>query len=175
MAHYNDFTDYCYGQGVYHVPGTVNIGWLGASLDFETMEPNDGLLDLVWDYCKISVAQYRGIHECEYCGSRRSDISERHGEMRLLGSAEVRVFGDSGAIYAAPDLIYHYMSVHRYRPPEQFVRAMTMGPHPFTKEYLHRLAATGLTWREKAALTTKPKRFRFEKTPSGVARVELDD
>src|SRR5579859_5897919 len=74
MAHYDDFTEYCYGHGAYHVPGTVNIGWLGASLDFEQMEPDEVLLDLVWDYCKISVAQYRGIHECEYCPPRRSDV-----------------------------------------------------------------------------------------------------
>src|SRR5580692_1729300 len=115
MAHYSDFTEYCYGQDAYHVPGTVNIGWLGASLDFEQMEPDEGLLDLVWDYCKISVAQFRGIHQCEYCDQRRSDVATRHGEMRLLGSAEIRVFSETGAIYAAPDLIYHYMTVHRYK------------------------------------------------------------
>src|SRR5262249_18431379 len=120
MAHYADFTEYCYSRGAYYVPGTVNIGWLGASLDFEQIAPHEGLLDLVWDYCKISVAQYRGIHECEFCGSNRSDVAERHGEMRLLGSAEMRAFSGSGTIYAAPDLIYHYMAVHRYKPPEQF-------------------------------------------------------
>lgn len=176
MAHYNDFTEYCYGRGAcYHVPGTVNIGWLGASLDFEQMEPDEGLLDLVWDYCKISVAQYRGIHACEYCHPRRSDVGERHGEMRLLGSAEIRVFSESSAIYAAPDLIYHYMTVHRYKPPDQFISALRLGPHPFSKEYQDGLAAVGLAWREKTDLKRKPTRFRFEKTPTGVVRIELDD
>jgi hypothetical protein len=84
MAHYDDFTEYCYGGGAYYVPGTVNIGWLGASLNFEQMEPNEDVLDLVWDYCKISVAQYRGIHQREFCATTRSDVAERHGEMRLL-------------------------------------------------------------------------------------------
>jgi hypothetical protein len=107
MAHYSDFSEYCYGQGTFYVPGTVNIGWLAASPDFDQMDPDEKLLDLVWDYCKISVAQYRGIHECEYCHPRRSDVGQRHGEMRLLGSAEIRVFAATGAIYAAPDLIYH--------------------------------------------------------------------
>jgi len=175
MAHYTDFTEYCYGRGAYYVPGTVNIGWLGASLDFEQMAPDESLLDLVWNYCKISVAQYRGIHQCEYCGSRRSDVAERHGEMRLLGSAEIRVFSESGAIYAAPDLIYHYMAAHRYKPPEQFVSALRFGPHPCSREYQDRLAAIGLTWRKKTALKSKPKRFRFEKTPTGLVRIELDD
>jgi hypothetical protein len=95
--------------------------------------------------------------------------------MRLLGSAEIRVFSESGAIYAAPDLIYHYMVVHRYKPPDQFISALRVGPHPLSKEYLDRLTAMGLAWREKTALTSKPKRFRFEQTPTGVIRVELDD
>jgi hypothetical protein len=175
MAHYRDFSEYCYGHGTYHASGTVNIGWLGASLDFEQMDPEEGLLDLVWDYCKISVAQYRGIHGCEYCHPRRSDVGERHGEMRLLGSAEIRVFAPTGAIYAAPDLMYHYMTVHRYKPPDQFISALQLGPHPFSKEYANRLAAVGLTWKEKTALASRPKRFRFEKTPTGVTRIELDD
>jgi hypothetical protein len=175
MAHYSDFSEYCYGHGTFHVPGTVNIGWLGASLDFEQMDPNEGLLDLVWDYCKISVAQYRGIHGCEYCQPRRSDVGQRNGEMRLLGSAEIRVFADTGTIYAAPDLIYHYMAVHRYKPPDQFISALTAGPQPFTKAYLDRLTTVGLTWTEKTPLASIPKRFRFEKTPNGVIRVDVDD
>jgi hypothetical protein len=107
--------------------------------------------------------------------SSRSDVAERHGEMRLLGSAEIRVFSESGAIYAAPDLIYHYMAAHRYKPPEQFVSALRFGPHPFSREYQDRLAAVGLTWREKTALKSKPKRFRIEETPTGLVRIELDD
>lgn len=157
------------------MPGTVNIGWLGASHDFDQMDPDEKLLDLVWDYCKISVAQYRGIHGCEYCHPRRSDVGQRHGEMRLLGSAEIRVFSDTDAIYAAPDLLFHYMAVHLYKPPDQFISALTAGPHPFSKAYLDRLTAVGLTWREKAALPSIPKRFRFEKTPNGVIRVEVSD
>lgn len=175
MAHYTDLSEYCYGQGAYHVPGTVNIGWLGASPVFDQMEPDEALFDLVWDYCKISVAQYRGIHACEYCYPRRSNIGQRQGAMLQLGSAEIRVFSESGAIYAAPDLIYHYLVVHRYKPPDQFIAALKAGAHPFSKAYLDRLTAVGLAWREKTALTSIPKRFRFEKTPNGVFRVELDD
>jgi len=175
MAHYDDLTEYSYGQGAFYVPGTVNVGWLGAGFHFEQMNPDESLLDLVWDFCKISVAQYRGFHACELCNQTRSDLGERNGEMHLFGSAEIRVFSGNGLVYAAPDLIYHYMTVHRYKPPEQFLAALRLGPHPYTKEYRDRLTTVGLTWREKAALTSKPKRFRFEKTATGVIRVELDD
>ena len=95
--------------------------------------------------------------------------------MRLLGSAEIRVFADGGAIYAAPDLIYHYMVVHRYKPPDQFISSLRNGPHPFSKEYLDQLTASGLTWKEKAAHTSIPKRYRGEKTPNGVITVEIKD
>lgn len=175
MAHYDDLSEYCYLRRHFYVSGTVNIGWLGASPDFPQMDPDEGLLDLVWNYSKISVAQTRGIHQCEYCSARRSDVAQRHGEMRLLGSAEIRVISGTGAIYAAPDLIYHYMAVHRYKPPDQFIIALRSGPHPCSKEYRDRLAAVGLTWKEKLALASKPKRFRFEKTPAGLVRIELDD
>ncbi len=139
------------------------------------MDPDEKPLALVWDYCKISLAQYRGIHGCEYCRPRRSDVGQRHGEMRLLGSAEIRVFAASGAIYAAPDLIYHYMTVRRYKPPDQFIAALTAGPHPSSKLHLESLTAVGLTWREKTPLASIPKRFRFEKTPNGVTRVDVGD
>jgi hypothetical protein len=41
MAHYSDVSEYCYGQETFHVPGTVNIEWLGASLDFDQMDPDE--------------------------------------------------------------------------------------------------------------------------------------
>ena len=43
----------------------------------------------------------------------------------LLGSAEVWVPG-SGEVcaYAAPDLVIHYISVHRYLPPDVFLQAV---------------------------------------------------
>ena len=78
MAHYGDFNKYTYGRGTFYVPGTVNIGWLGASLNDEQMDPDESLLDLICDYCKISVAQCRGIHPCEFCAPSRSDVAERH-------------------------------------------------------------------------------------------------
>jgi hypothetical protein len=67
MAHYKDLSEYCYAKGVFHIPGTVNIGWLAEWLDFDQMDLDETLLDLLWDYCGISVAQTRGIHECEFC------------------------------------------------------------------------------------------------------------
>jgi hypothetical protein len=40
-----------------------------------------------------------------------------------LGSAEIRVQGADGTLYAAPNLVIHYMTAHHYCPPEEFCRA----------------------------------------------------
>lgn len=64
----------------------------------------------------------------------RSNKAERHGQERLIGSAEIRVFG-ADVVYAAPTLIYHYVIVHHYKPPSAFVRALLTGPRPDSHVY----------------------------------------
>jgi len=66
------------------------------------------------------------------------------GERIELGYAEIRVFGERGRIYAAPNLLYHYVIVHHYKPPEEFVHALKYSPCPPEPEYLSRLEALGL-------------------------------
>lgn len=41
-----------------------------------------------------------------------------------LGSAEIRVKAKDGRIYAAPNLIYHYVAEHDYDPPKEFIEAL---------------------------------------------------
>jgi hypothetical protein len=66
--------------------------------------------------------------------SRALEANHR-GEQRLIGSAEIRAFGSDGKIYAAPTLIFHYVAVHHYNPPMEFVRAVLNGPGPKSDEY----------------------------------------
>jgi hypothetical protein len=47
----------------------------------------------------------------------------------IVGSAEIRVHAPSGAIYAAPDMIIHYVEKHGYRPPDHFVQAVMRPGH----------------------------------------------
>ena len=170
MTYFKDLSEYSYAHSEFHRPGTVNIGWLGPNADFNQMELDEGLLDIVWEYTKISVAQFRGLHDCEFCPPHTSNLAERNGEKRLLGAAEIRVFAKSGVIYAAPDLIFHYMSIHKYGPPEPFIAALKNGPRPSSKEYFERLSELGLTWTEKSALKSKPVRFRLVRTKDGLKK-----
>ena len=144
MAYFEDCSEYTYELTGCH-PNTQNIGWLECSHPFETWNPPEDFLDDLWSLCTIAVVQMRGLHVCDLCGSRYI-IAERHGKQIWLGSAEIRVFSPSGEIYAAPNIIYHYVSVHQYRPPTVFIQALQTCPKPPSREYLDKLDVYKLQW-----------------------------
>lgn len=164
MAYYEDLSDYEYFEEDYR-RGTRNVGWLDADHPFATAEPSAELLDALWAYCKVSIAQTRGIHECELCARDSAYDAERGGERLLLGSSEIRVFADAGDIYAAPTLIYHYVVAHHYAPPAAFVRAVLAGPAPPDPAYFARLSQLGLDWSETSR--GGGRRFRLGDPPGG--------
>lgn len=159
MTVFQDLSDYQYRPDNAR-PGTKNVGWLGRGQEFKRATPTDALLRALWGYCKVSVAQTRGIHECEFCSKPSSYIAEREGERLLLGAAEIRVFGDAPSIFAAPTLIYHYVSVHHYRAPEHFIEALLVAPGPPAQVYFEKLEALGLEWTATSAPSGRP-RFRL--------------
>jgi hypothetical protein len=160
MAHYEDLSDYGYHDGAFGRPGTKNVGWLASDQPFAQAAPSDAVLDRLWQLCKVSVAQMRGVHECELCGAESAYQAERNGERLLLGTSEIRVFAADGAIFAAPTLIYHYMVAHQYAPPAAFLRALANEPCPPDPAYFDRLRALGLAWTPTSA-SAGPRRTLF--------------
>lgn len=124
---------------------TKNIGWLCAEKYFETEVPDDLILQCLWDFCSISVAQSRGIYLCDICKPEQVIVTERNGHKLLLGSAEIRVFSDD-VVYAAPNLIYHYVKDHHYKPPAEFVRALISEKRPPDPGYFGRLNELNIEW-----------------------------
>jgi hypothetical protein len=158
VSYYADLSEYTYIElGIR--AGTQNVGWLAPDHAFPTASPGEELLDLLWRYCKISVAQTRGIHECELCRGGTVSSFERHGETLLLGSSEIRVFSSTGAIYAAPTLIYHYVSSHGYAPPEAFLHALAQPPVPPDPAYSARLQQLGLAWNATSMPGAAPRKL----------------
>ena len=85
------------------------------------------------EFCNGFVRPTRGWHNCELC--HPEPISPRAGnQLRSFGTAEIRVFYQ-GRIYAAPNLIYHYVTEHNYQPPDEFIEAVLNGPLPGSPEY----------------------------------------
>jgi hypothetical protein len=159
MAYFEDLSPYAYFRYPPSDRETKNVGWLEIKHDFRKAAPTAETLDVLWEYCKISVEQTRGIHACELCPSGDSRRAERKGENLTLGSSEIRVFGRDRVVYAAPTLIFHYVSVHHYEPPEEFSRALSDGPRPPSPEYFESLEELQLEWNQTYVLPVKPQRI----------------
>jgi hypothetical protein len=147
MTYFPDLSPYEYRPGD-AVPAK-NVGWLDDAHAFPTGVLGEETLDRLWTACTVSINQSRGIHECELCppgDARMYPAVERHGTRLLLGSSEIRVFGADGTLYAAPTLIYHYVTVHQYMPPMELLDALHNGALPPADEYFEWLRELGLEW-----------------------------
>lgn len=101
----------------------LNIGWLDESREFPTGKCPDGLLDALLEaIVERRINQTRSCHPCYLCRRdwiRVENPFDPKGKS-LPGSAEIRVIGVSGVLYAAPTLIAHYVAEHDYLPPSDF-------------------------------------------------------
>jgi hypothetical protein len=107
----------------------INIGWLDGSHPNLQGEVPENLVAALCELGRHRVHIYRGYHYCELCPPRKDERGylletlapcENHYE---LGDAEIRVFGDDGVTFAAPNMIAHYVAAHGYKPPEAFISA----------------------------------------------------
>ncbi|MEU4474668.1 hypothetical protein [Micromonospora sp. NPDC023888] len=130
MTYFADLTPYTYlerhdedEQGPSDLP-LLNVGWLDASHPFPTGTPPHGLLPALTKLSTVRVRQTRGHHYCEICVR---DMGEDAREAIRRGviareSAEFQVQGDD-VVYAAPQLLLHYVAAHEYLPPAEFCAA----------------------------------------------------
>ena len=149
MTYFSDLSPYAYLLGETNPP-TLNVGWLDSKHTYLQGETSEEFTERLWCFCRRQVAVMRGFHFCEFCHESPADaaLHWRGGERLLLGSAEIRVFGPNGVVYAAPNMIYHYVVTHRYCPPLEFIQAVLEGPLPDSPEYA--TLAIGCAWWEEA-------------------------
>lgn len=123
-----DLTPYEYG---YELPrGNVrNVGWLSRGHVFPTGDVPDDLVAKLRRLIESPENLYRGYHRCEFCpeppvvvDSTGRRVIDPPGD--TMGNGEIRVTGADGIVYVAPVLVAHYVEVHRYRPPEEFIRTV---------------------------------------------------
>ena len=129
--YYPDLTPYCYLEDddsdpdVPDIPNVINIGWLETPHPFPTKKASEELLDALFEKCLTTVNATRGWHQCQFCDVPTWGVEvSRHGKRTFLGDAEIRVKAKDGRVYAAPNLIYHYVSEHDYDPPREFVESL---------------------------------------------------
>jgi hypothetical protein len=105
------------------------IGWLSKDHDYatgnSTIEFASRLAEICddWSVCakELGFGFLMGWHTCEFCG-----------RFRATGNIGVPA-GD--LLYVAPEMIHHYVTIHRYSPPPEFVDAVMACPAPRTSEY----------------------------------------
>lgn len=115
MAYFEDLTPYTYLPRDEGDQSALNVGWLDAAHPFEIGETSTEFRTKLEQLCRFAFNQTRGVHPCYFCPTGKGGFA--------ASSAEIRVAGD-GKIYAAPTLIYHYVTAHNYRPPSEFIAAV---------------------------------------------------
>jgi len=124
-----DLTPYEYG---YEMPriNVLNVGWLGRGHEFPVGVVSEAFAEALRRLIKSPENLYRGYHSCQFCpeppivvGSNGLRVRAPPGETE--GNGEIRVAGANGILYVAPVLIAHYVKVHKYRPPQEFIDAVT--------------------------------------------------
>jgi hypothetical protein len=100
-----------------------NVGWLD-SLHFYRKGKFDSVqLDKLLRLCHSPVNRTRGMHHCPFCRIYPVTMSIDNAAVPL-GGAKIRVPGQGQIIFAAPNLICHYIAAHEYLPPDEFLLAV---------------------------------------------------
>ena len=114
--------------------GSVAVGWLHPDHPFTEADPTPDFLAKLKAYASRSGASAvalglgaaGGYHTCEFCG-------RAHGTANFAVPA-----GDK--MFFSPGMIAHYVEIHRYALPAEFVAAVMSSPLPGTREYVTAVA-----------------------------------
>ena len=111
------------------------VGWLHRREPYPTGPVGADFLVALLPFCyeEHLVCAVRVPRRCPLCNEIVPPV-ERDGHRSLPGSGEIRVLGETD-IYAAPDLIVHYITAHNYQPPREFVQAVLQGPSAGAPEH----------------------------------------
>jgi len=103
------------------------IGWLSKLGTYTTGDTPEAFRANLLELCAKATVRYTfGYHFCELCGNEASYVITQvqyAGEELLLGNGEIWTIGKS-VLYAAPTLIYHYVTVHNYQPPYEYIESV---------------------------------------------------
>ena len=114
--YYPDLTPFTYSRAVCgtHV---LNIGWLSRSAQFPIGDTSEEFRRALRKLAENPVHLCAGRHKCEFCDFRRLEIPAGNGEIHVPAAA-------GSVVYAAPELVPHYVEEHRYLPPTEFIEAV---------------------------------------------------
>ena len=118
MTYFPDLSPYAYGHGSH--PGVVHIGWLDSAHPFPKGSVDPRLTERIRLLAAKPVELYRGFHVCNLC--QKPDLTGATLPPHR-SNGEIRISYD-GLTFAAPVLLVHYIEVHGYLPPPDFLKAV---------------------------------------------------
>ena len=91
----------------------VKVGWLDEGQPYtQGVAPKEFVSKLA----KIPLGVHtKGWHDCPFCGKDKS-------------SSQYRIKITPKKFYDVPEMIFHYMEVHNYLPPQEFIDAVMKVP-----------------------------------------------
>jgi hypothetical protein len=112
------------------------VGWLSAEHPFPKGGVPAGFLNRLrvfatkWGASTTALGWgfFMGSHACELCEMGPPPWR------RFRASGNIGV-PDVGLLFVAPEMIAHYVEVHQYRPPDEYIAATMKCPTPGTEEY----------------------------------------
>lgn len=111
----------------------LNIGWLEKGHEYTKGYVDEKILTKLKDLIgKVSFTQpetrYMGYHNCDFCTYTEQDRPSItwQGLDVILSRLVIWIPSPitSDLYYAFPDLMYHYIKDHNYRPPDEFLVAL---------------------------------------------------
>jgi hypothetical protein len=105
------------------------VGWLSANKPYPTGSVPAGFVDALLPLCADAniLPGSRRDAWCELSRDCPRPVTAlEHEGAPVSFAGQIRVIGPED-IFAAPALIYHYVTVHGYRPPASFIEAVLKG------------------------------------------------
>jgi len=129
--YFPDLATYTYWPDNGVRPEMLAVGWLEPPHPIPSGTVPDVFIAQLGKLCIEPVAATRGYHDCPFppCVDSNESATDADidGRPVFLGHAEIWVRSPSDTWYAAPTMIYHYITEHRYRPPDEFIDAVLSG------------------------------------------------
>jgi hypothetical protein len=119
-----DLTTYSYLRNNEEIPDILNIGWLDSEHPFEKGEVASQYTDKLKEIILSGkcVLRARGMHPCPFCNE--PTLVKSDTKYLALGASEIWIPTQNNIIYAAPNMLHHYITAHKYKPPQEFLDAV---------------------------------------------------
>ena len=127
MTFFRDLSQFTYFNRP-EVQGALNIGWLSPFRYCPIGPTTRDFRRKLFELCARPQLQTRGYHPCllglcKFTPHLFGITASLNGHDVSLGSGIIIVRG-AAHTYVAPNLIYHYVTRHWYRPPRGFIDAV---------------------------------------------------